>query len=69
MTARQAVADDVFEGVKIPKDSLILFPTLVINVHPTTWGPDAEQFRPERWDTLKDIPNTQFMTFQHGVQP
>ena len=31
------------------------------------WGPDAAEFRPERWDDVKDVPNTQFFTFQHGT--
>jgi cytochrome P450 len=67
ITARQAVADDVYEGVKIPKDSIIHFPHLVINMSTEIWGPDAAEFRPERWDNLKDVPNTHFMTFQHGI--
>ena len=67
ITARQAVADDVYEGVMIPKDSIIHFPHLVINMSTEIWGPDAAEFRPERWDDLKDVPNTHFMTFQHGI--
>jgi hypothetical protein len=31
------------------------------------WGADAEEFRPERWDNIKDVLNTQFFTFQHGT--
>jgi len=38
-----------------------------VNTHPSFWGPDAEEFRPERWDELKDVPNTHFITFQHGA--
>jgi len=68
ITARQAVADDIYEGVKIPKDSIIHFPHLVINMSTKIWGPDAAEFRPERWDDLKDVPNTHFMTFQHGTR-
>lgn len=67
ITARQAVADDIYEGILIPKDSLIHFPTLVINMSTSIWGTDAEEFRPERWENLKDVPNTQFLTFQHGI--
>jgi cytochrome P450 len=33
------------------------------------WGADAEEFRPERWEHLKDVPNTHFFTFQHGIHP
>ena len=31
------------------------------------WGADAEEFRPDRWENLKDVPNTHFLTFQHGT--
>ena len=67
ITARQAVADDIYEGVFIPKDSLIHFPKLVINMNTSIWGADAEEFRPDRWEKLKDVPNTHFLTFQHGT--
>ena len=67
ITARQAVADDIYEGIFIPKDSLIHFPKLVINMNTSIWGPDAEEFRPDRWENLKDVPNTHFLTFQHGT--
>ena len=67
ITVRQAVADDEFEGIRIPKASLIQFPALVINMNVEFWGDDAESFRPERWENLKDVPNTQFITFQHGT--
>jgi len=69
MTARQAVEDDVFEGIHIPKDTIIHFPSLVMNTNHALWGDDAEEFRPERWVSLKDVPNTQFLTFQHGIGP
>jgi cytochrome P450 len=66
LTGRQAVDDDVYEGVHIPKDTMIHFPALVINMSHEIWGPNAEEFRPERWESLKDVPNTHFLTFQHG---
>lgn len=34
---------------------------------PMIWGSDAEQFLPDRWNTLNDVPNTQFLTFQYGL--
>ena len=45
---------------------MIHFPSLVINMSHEIWGPDAEEFRPERWESLRDVPNTHFLTFQHG---
>lgn len=69
VTARQAIADDEFEGWKIPKASLIHFYAFLVNTNTEIWGPDASEFRPERWDNIKDVPNTQFFTFQHGLPP
>jgi cytochrome P450 len=66
LTVRQAITDDVFEGVRIPRGALIHMPMVVSNLNPAFWGPDAEEFRPERWDNLKDVPNTSFLTFLHG---
>lgn len=67
ITARQATEDDVFEGIHIPKDTIIHFPSLVINTNHVLWGDDADEFRPDRWDSLKDVSSTQFLTFQHGM--
>jgi Cytochrome P450 len=67
ITARQASCDDVYEGIPIAKDTIIHFPTLVINMSSEIWGPDAMEFNPDRWDRLKDVPPTQFFTFQHGT--
>lgn len=67
ISARQATEDDVYEGIKIPKASLVHFPKLVINMSPSIWGPDSETFKPDRWDTIKDVRNSHFLTFQHGT--
>ena len=67
ITVRQAIEEDTYRGIIIPKDTLIQFPMLVTNTHPTFWGPDADEFRPDRWDSLKDVSNTHYLTFQHGT--
>jgi len=67
ITARQATEDDVFEGIHIPKDTIIHFPTIVINSNHALWGDDADEFRPDRWDELKNVLSTQLLTFQHGM--
>ena len=65
--ARQALEDDVYEGIRIPKGSTINMPVAVYNMNPSFWGPDAEEFRPDRWDNLKDVQNVNFLTFQNGT--
>ncbi|KAK6987515.1 cytochrome P450 [Favolaschia claudopus] len=68
MTGRMAMQDDVVplstpvtdsrgevhESIRIRKGDQILIPILALNHDTDIWGPDAMEFRPERWET--DIP-------------
>jgi len=70
MTIRQADKDDVVNGVKIPVGTLIFLAPGVVNLDRRTWGEDAEQFNPDRWDFLPEtISNYSFMTFLQGIAP
>ncbi|XP_006457133.1 hypothetical protein AGABI2DRAFT_123000 [Agaricus bisporus var. bisporus H97] len=52
MTFRQAAKTDYIDGVLVPKGTLLYIPIRVINTWKSTWGPDAEEFHPERWSNL-----------------
>ncbi|KAI0033619.1 cytochrome P450, partial [Vararia minispora EC-137] len=49
LTLRQAMVDDYIDGTFVPKGTLIYVPLRSINTWKETWGPDAEDFKPERW--------------------
>ncbi|KAF7314138.1 Cytochrome P450 [Mycena chlorophos] len=71
---RKAVRDDViplgkpivgrdgkvYESLPIRKGQLIYLPIVSVNTSTEIWGPDALEFRPDRWDTIPaaahDIP-------------
>ncbi|KAJ6623702.1 cytochrome P450 [Mycena sp. CBHHK59/15] len=67
-TGRMAMADDVLplskpyvdskggmhDSLRIAKGQLIHIPILAVNCDKDTWGEDAAEFRPERWDDLPD---------------
>jgi cytochrome P450 len=48
--AKQAVRDDTLpDGTPIAAGSLVVYLPLLICREKALWGPDADQFRPERW--------------------
>ena len=68
MTMRQADNDDIVNGVKIPKGTLVFLSPGVCNFDQRTWGEDAEQFNPDRWDSLPEtVSNYSFLTFLQGI--
>ncbi|KZP27815.1 cytochrome P450 [Athelia psychrophila] len=68
MTLREAAEDDMIpldtpivdtygrtrESVRVNKGDLVLISIKMINLSKDTWGPDALEFRPERWDDVPD---------------
>ncbi|PRP87152.1 cytochrome P450 [Planoprotostelium fungivorum] len=58
MTIRQSAKDDVICGYTIPKNSVIMVAPAVIHFHPDIWGPDAAEFKPERFLDNNAIPDT-----------
>jgi cytochrome P450 len=68
MVVRQADNDDVVNGVKIPKGAKVFLIPGVCNFDQRAWGEDAEQFNPDRWDSLPEtVSNYSFLTFLQGT--
>ncbi|KAK3352674.1 cytochrome P450 3A5 [Lasiosphaeria hispida] len=53
LTYREAVSDMTLCGTFIPKGTNILFVPAVVNRSKAVWGPDADEFNPDRWDNLQ----------------
>ena len=54
-------------GKYFPEGTVLSVPIYTIHLDPEIWGPDAEEFRPERWFELDQsrIPEI-FYPFSHG---
>lgn len=71
-TAREAVQDTIIAGYHIPKGTVFTIAPGMTNWDPELWGPDADQFDPERWmregcaNTGGVQNNYGFLTFLHG---
>ncbi|KAE8215486.1 hypothetical protein CF327_g1238 [Tilletia walkeri] len=69
-TSREAAVDSVIDGTFIPKGTVILIPSRAKNLDPEgDWGPDAGEFKPERWIDLPSTydPTFSLMTFIAGA--
>jgi cytochrome P450 len=67
MTQRVATQDDVISGVKVPKGTLVIIAITAINFDETIWGPDVDEFNPDRWDKLPEtVTNYSYLTFLQG---
>ena len=73
VTARQAVRTTTIGEQVVPKGTHALIAQWAVNRSPELWGPDAEDFVPERWMPGTGDPNTgsadsrySFITFLHG---
>ncbi|KAJ7183142.1 cytochrome P450 [Mycena filopes] len=70
-TGRMAMEDDVLplskpyidpsggvhESLPIPRGQMIHIPILAVNTDPDIWGPDAAEWRPERWENVPKAAN------------
>ncbi|KAI1616361.1 cytochrome P450 monooxygenase [Exophiala viscosa] len=71
-TAREAVQDTIVAGHRIPKGTVLTLAPGMTNHDPELWGPDADEFDPERWmregcsNTGGVQNNYGFLTFLHG---
>lgn len=50
---RQATQDVEVANTLLPKGTIVQLSPALINLHPSIWGPDAETFDPDRWDSLQ----------------
>ncbi|KAH8897658.1 cytochrome P450 [Thozetella sp. PMI_491] len=72
-TRRVCIQDTSIGGHRIPKGTTFVISPWAIQRSPEIWGPDAAEFRPERWitdgkpnQTGQAASNYQFLTFLHG---
>ncbi|KAI1494854.1 cytochrome P450 [Biscogniauxia mediterranea] len=70
---RVAIKDTTIMGQPVPSGTHVLIPIWLVNRSPDVWGPDAQEFKPERWiekgkrnNTGGARSNYDFMTFSHG---
>ncbi|KAG1698083.1 hypothetical protein DVH05_015566 [Phytophthora capsici] len=61
----------LYDGTFVPKDVRVVFSMYASARQPTVWGPDADQYKPERWidektGKIKNISNLQFVMFSAG---
>ncbi|KAK4188363.1 cytochrome P450 4V2 [Podospora australis] len=76
LTLRHAVRDTTIQGQFVPKGTQVMIVPWAINRSATLWGPDALEFRPERWLPKFEgdkaaalggaVHNYAFMSFLHG---
>lgn len=67
-TARQASQNSTVDGKFIPKGTTVYIASRTINQDKEIWGPDADEFKPERWLNLPEKYDATFslMTFIAG---
>ncbi|GJJ15952.1 hypothetical protein Clacol_010231 [Clathrus columnatus] len=59
-TIREAKEKDWIDGYYIPKGTMFYIPIRAVNTWTKIWGPDAKEFRPERWSNLPSTYNSNF---------
>jgi cytochrome P450 len=68
--ARQLVVDDVLPGTKtfLPAGTHVILNIHSMHVSPQLWGPDAAEFKPERWERpeTEKIAERAFLPFSTG---
>ncbi|KAH8650482.1 cytochrome P450 [Ilyonectria robusta] len=69
LPARQVYKAFSYEGANIPKGLLVYINTQAVNFDKGTYGPDADQFRPERWlDKATGVPPPYHFAFGAGAR-
>lgn len=53
-------------GYYFPPGTVLSVPTYTIHHSKEIWGPDAMEFRPERWEKLTDRQKNAFIPFSYG---
>jgi cytochrome P450 len=71
---REAACDTVIADIAIPKGTSVVIPLWAFNRSKEVWGPDSEEFKPERWLGAGKVnsggitSNYGFSTFGHGAR-
>jgi cytochrome P450 len=71
MIGREAADDTIVSGVLVRKGSVVFNQSYAMARNPKVWGPDAAEFKPERWidPTTRELlkfPPTKFLAFGAG---
>lgn len=67
VTTRVADVADKINGINIPKGTIIFIPIMGVNFDEAVWGPDVDNFNPDRWDKLPEtVTNYSYLTFLQG---
>lgn len=68
-SVRVANKSSYIDGLWIPKGTILPISSRAINMDPDIWGPDADEFKPERWNNLPDQYDRTFsmITFLAGA--
>ncbi|CAE7000848.1 Cytochrome P450 3A3 [Pyrenophora teres f. teres] len=53
-------------GHHFPPGTALSVPAYTIHHSTEIWGPDADEFRPERWETITEQQKAAFIPFSHG---
>ncbi|KAJ7352446.1 hypothetical protein DFH08DRAFT_858953 [Mycena albidolilacea] len=62
------------DSLPIGEGQIVHIPILAVNTDKEIWGPDAEEFKPERWENVPKAANNvpemwaKLLTFFAGVQ-
>ena len=66
MTMRENVRDTTLAGHFVPRGTALVIVPWALHYDPKIWGPDAHQFRPERWAGGAMESNYHLLTFLAG---
>jgi len=72
LTLRKTAHDTTIIGQFVPRGTMVVLAPWAINLNKQLWGPDAEEFDPDRWmkpgqtNSGGAVSNYAFMTFLHG---
>ncbi|GAB7364465.1 hypothetical protein MBLNU230_g5275t1 [Neophaeotheca triangularis] len=53
-------------GHFFPQGTVLSVPAYTIHHSKSIWGPDADEFKPERWDTVTEAQKAAFIPFSYG---
>lgn len=61
-----AGAGITIRGHLFPQGTVLSVPAYTIHHSTDIWGPDADEFRPERWEKVTERQKAAFIPFSHG---